>query len=254
MLIACPNCSTRYNIDPGIVGAGGRKVRCSQCGNVWIQKLPDEDQPDAAEDYAAAGQGRIEFGEDEFGDEARDAGPATKPTAPPARRGRASPAPVQDEADFDPDDLDEEEASAGSRFPMFWLGAIAVLMLLGVAVFVFKDQISEMLPATAELYAAIGLENRPPGEVWQIRTKPLEPDPTRDGNIVVAGEVYNTADEDLQIPRMRAIIKDGQGNEVQSWEFSADSVIVLGGDKTTFRTSFRQHPEGQQLEITFVDD
>ncbi|MGB7658350.1 MAG: MJ0042-type zinc finger domain-containing protein, partial [Pseudolabrys sp.] len=31
MLIACPNCSTSYMIDPASLGEAGRTVRCARC-------------------------------------------------------------------------------------------------------------------------------------------------------------------------------------------------------------------------------
>ncbi|HLJ63127.1 MAG TPA: zinc-ribbon domain-containing protein, partial [Stellaceae bacterium] len=37
MILTCPHCSTRYQIDPNLLGAGGRAVRCASCGHTWHQ-------------------------------------------------------------------------------------------------------------------------------------------------------------------------------------------------------------------------
>ena len=37
MIVACPNCTTRFSVKAGTLGAVGRKVRCSKCGKEWIQ-------------------------------------------------------------------------------------------------------------------------------------------------------------------------------------------------------------------------
>lgn len=37
MIITCPNCSTRYNIQPAMLG-GGRGTRCFNCGHSWFQQ------------------------------------------------------------------------------------------------------------------------------------------------------------------------------------------------------------------------
>ncbi len=37
MLISCPNCATRYNLDASYLGEQGRSVRCANCGNTWHQ-------------------------------------------------------------------------------------------------------------------------------------------------------------------------------------------------------------------------
>jgi predicted Zn finger-like uncharacterized protein len=35
MLIVCPSCTSRYNIDDAKIGVDGRKVRCAACGTQW---------------------------------------------------------------------------------------------------------------------------------------------------------------------------------------------------------------------------
>jgi predicted Zn finger-like uncharacterized protein len=40
MQIACPNCSTTYQIAAAAIGAGGRSVRCVRCQSVWFVPSP----------------------------------------------------------------------------------------------------------------------------------------------------------------------------------------------------------------------
>src|SRR5690349_2666699 len=40
MQIACPNCSTAYQIAAQAIGANGRTVRCARCANVWFVQPP----------------------------------------------------------------------------------------------------------------------------------------------------------------------------------------------------------------------
>src|SRR4051812_32609767 len=35
VVIACPNCGTRYQVPYGTLGAAGREVQCAQCGKSW---------------------------------------------------------------------------------------------------------------------------------------------------------------------------------------------------------------------------
>ena len=44
MILNCPACGTRYLIDPAVLGAGGRQVRCARCSDSWHQR-PPEDMP-----------------------------------------------------------------------------------------------------------------------------------------------------------------------------------------------------------------
>ena len=35
VVIACPNCGTRYQVPYGTIGAAGREVQCAQCSKPW---------------------------------------------------------------------------------------------------------------------------------------------------------------------------------------------------------------------------
>ena len=38
MLISCPNCSTNFAVPAKAIGENGKKVKCSKCSHVWLQK------------------------------------------------------------------------------------------------------------------------------------------------------------------------------------------------------------------------
>lgn len=52
MLIRCPKCDVSYEIEPSVVPEDGKKVRCSQCGEVWVCQISDvfESRPPSLED------------------------------------------------------------------------------------------------------------------------------------------------------------------------------------------------------------
>ena len=39
MIITCQSCTTKYSINKKSIGKNGKKVRCSNCGYEWYQKL-----------------------------------------------------------------------------------------------------------------------------------------------------------------------------------------------------------------------
>src|SRR5262245_29718200 len=88
MQIVCPNCATRYDVQPAAIGAEGRSVRCARCRTVWHATPEPEpavvaaadDATSAADAPAAEGGAAGEFdwslGGEEGGDNAAAAGGA----------------------------------------------------------------------------------------------------------------------------------------------------------------------------------
>nr|WP_321980701.1 MJ0042-type zinc finger domain-containing protein [uncultured Cohaesibacter sp.] len=50
MKITCPNCATSYQVPDDYIGAEGRSVRCSSCGETWHAEQTPEPKPEKAPD------------------------------------------------------------------------------------------------------------------------------------------------------------------------------------------------------------
>lgn len=42
MILSCPECSKRYIVAPETFGAESRRVRCANCGHVWLAEAPED--------------------------------------------------------------------------------------------------------------------------------------------------------------------------------------------------------------------
>ena len=41
MIITCPNCKKKFNIDPTLIPEDGRDLKCGSCNYVWLYKIED---------------------------------------------------------------------------------------------------------------------------------------------------------------------------------------------------------------------
>ena len=39
MIITCPNCKKKFNIDPNLISEEGRDLKCGSCDHVWLYKI-----------------------------------------------------------------------------------------------------------------------------------------------------------------------------------------------------------------------
>ncbi len=99
MLVQCPECTTKYNLDESKIGHDGSKVRCSRCQNVFTVFRPAPEKPvtsPASESMSGLA-----------GDDAFDGEPARAP-----QNGKGSPASSRDPFEDDLEAMFMESKSA----------------------------------------------------------------------------------------------------------------------------------------------
>jgi predicted Zn finger-like uncharacterized protein len=135
MRIVCPSCGAAYDVPDSLVPAG-RMVRCVRCGGEWT---PVEAPVAAARPEAPPNE------------------PVASPTKPPDQPTAALPGQSA-----------MERLAANSRAPepglglrLAWGVSLALLLLAGVAAYVWRGPVIAAWPPSAHVYAAFGLYPQP---------------------------------------------------------------------------------------------
>lgn len=233
MILTCPQCATRYQVDANKFPPSGRNVRCAKCGHVWHQLGPESDAEAEAREAVAPRMG-----------EAASAETATAVHAPmrPLR-------PVVQEAGGD-----TARSSSLGRAALVggWLLLVVLVLAIGWAAIALRDNVVTWLPQSASLYAAVGLPVNPRGMDFTgiAYRKQVE-----DGQIVLAvtGNIVNRSTHELTVPPVRVALFDGDKHELYHWTFVAGVTTLKPGETTRFRTRLSSPPAGtHDLEVRFA--
>lgn len=224
MIISCPSCETRYQIDPASLGDEGRNVRCSSCGHRWW--VPRNEQGEET--------GGPVSEETTSTVEQHDAGKKAVDDAPPSSTvsdRAAAEEPTKPNA--------EEQAVAGARKApprrmsmltlSLWAAAVLIVLVLAALVIARRDVVG-VFPQAATIYGAVGLPvaAEPALELRNIRSERVE-----EGGasvLVVRGEIHNLTDRAHEVPSVEVALLDENHTELREARFTpVDAVLEKGG-------------------------
>ncbi len=232
MIVVCPQCNTRYLVDPRALGAGGRRVRCAQCSHTWHHKPP----PEALAELETV---------------------ALPPAPEPAPRV---------EPEFDRPALAEEPEhriqlpalAQPRRRPWVAVGWLVLLAVVGVgaggAVWE-RDAVIRAGPPSARLYALVGLAVPQPGDVRKVTAQARRDEENGVPRLVIEGEVANISPEAQSVPKLKVELTDAGNRVVQSWSFDVSTERLLPGASVPFTTSVvRPSDAATGMSVTFTGD
>ena len=235
MIVVCPECRTRYLVDPRALGASGRRVRCAQCSHTWHHQPPPE---------ALA--------------EAETVAPPPVSEAPP-RAERVEP-------QFERSPIEEEPVrriqlpaiAQPRRRP--WLGVAWVVLLVvvglaaGGAVWE-RDAVIRAWPPSARLYSLFGLAVPQPRDVLKVTAQARRDEENGQPRLVIEGEVANISPDAQPVPKLKVELTDAGNRVVQSWSFDVSTERLLPGASVPFTTSVaRPNETATGMSVTFAGD
>ena len=261
MILTCPECKSRFVVNPTALLPNGRTVRCAKCKHAWFEKKPKEeieiipteetkeasDNSDAASKAAGKDNKENATGEEDF----------DFPISQPRKRKRPIPKGSNLPA------LQNQKYGSGKAG---WISLVVFLTVVISLFLIFQDGITTNWPASKKLYTAIGLENS------EVIAKPELPEiepieerliigglaPRREmingvASLVIAGHVENISDSLQDIPDLRVRLLDERKTVLREWSFQANQTSVNIGEKIEFETSLPNSPsDARDISVTFA--
>jgi predicted Zn finger-like uncharacterized protein len=234
MILTCPACATRYQVDEAKFPSQGRQVRCAKCGHNWHQPGPEPEIVPAPE-------------------------PSSEP-APADVAAAAMPEPVR----IDPPIRSRAPVSAPgprkervSLLPMLgvalgWIGLIAVVLLIGLSAVRYRQEITVIWPQSAGVYNRLGMKVDAQGIDFTQVDYHRE---SEDGQVVLAvtGQIVNHGTRELPVPQIvRVTLSDSSNHELYHWNFTPEAQTLRPGQSIPFLTRLSSPPAtARHLEVRF---
>jgi predicted Zn finger-like uncharacterized protein len=228
MILSCPSCNARFLVNAAALRPDGREVRCGRCRHQWFATPPDEPPAEAAP--------------------VPDAGFTDEPPLSPEPGPPIEPRPI-------PPGSNLPVLARKRRRPIAaaigWALLGLVLVGLGVAV-MERDRIMAMFPESRAVYEGLGFSvpdisaSLKIGDITSSRTM-QEGVPV----LVIEARITNVTGYDQRVPRLRGVLSDAAGRELQAWTFAVSTPTLAPGESTPFRTEVRQ-PAAAATELRLV--
>lgn len=216
MILTCPECATRYLIDPAALLPDGRSVRCAKCNATWLE-APPSDMPK-----------RIEV-------------------EPPPIRLRSLPPGSNLPALSRP-----PERSSGL---VGWLVLLAIVVGIGAGGWFGRGAIVAFWPPATELYALLGVPVQRPATVG-LKIENVHSTTSTDGGttvLVVTGQISNPTHDVKPVPKIRVGLRNAGQQEIYHWVFAADDSQLAPEGKLPFTTKLPGPPaDARDLTVDFV--
>ncbi len=242
MILTCPACATRYEVDAAKFPPQGRQVRCAKCGHNWHQ--PGPGQEIAAEPV-----------------------PIPAPTPEPVAPAPApAPEPIPVVRTESPIRAQVPAAAAAAPKPrvsllpllgvaLGWVGLIGVVLLIGLSAVRYRQEVAVIWPQSAGVYSKLGMPVKTQGIDFTHVDYRRE---SEDGQVVLAvtGQIINNGVRELPVPQtVRVTLSDSGNRELYHWNFTPEAQTLRPGQAISFLTRLSSPPAAaRHLDVRFSKD
>ncbi len=293
MIIACPSCGARFNLDPAKLLPAGRNVRCAKCAHRWRQ-MPER--------HPGAGEEPAQIATPEPPSE--PAPPVAESVPPPPEEAETHPpTPPETPAEMAQSLAAIAEQVTGARpegytvsegklhgspganpiarlarrtppgpitvpprmRPMrpakrssnlgFILIAGLVIGLL-IAAYVFRDVISRTVPGADVIYSLLHLSTDNPAadlEISDFRIDAQEDAQTGKQVLQVQATIFNLSEYPLNMPPLVLSAVTAAGGNLEPMKFRLEERTIEPGQNVKFQITVRDWPPAASYALDWAD-
>jgi predicted Zn finger-like uncharacterized protein len=237
MIVICPLCNTRYQVDPRALGADGRMVRCAHCSHTWHQAPPPGALPPVAETEAPS-----------------------PPPPPPVPPQRPAPPRAAAEATAHEGERGEERIQlpalprrgGGSWVAIGWIVLLLIVVGGAAASVWWRDEIVRRWPAANLIYGKIGLAVPLPHDVLRLEAHARLDGEEGAQRLIIEGSVTNISPVAQPVPKLKVELRDERQQVVESWTFSVSTDRLLPGASVSYTTTKPRNPAAASMAVDFA--
>lgn len=224
MILTCPQCTTRFLLSAQILAPDGRRVKCSNCEEIWFQK-PDPDELAQAENQLPV----------------EDIPESVKPIP----EGSALPT-LQDD-------------DAAPPFALLFLckvrGTLAVaaglFLLIFAVMFLASQPVLAIWPASTPFYKFLGKDVKIPGaglvfDRVEARIDFVGGDKEKIG---LSGQIINLTGERQLVPVIEASLRNKEGDVLRLGLIEPSQSYLEGESNMVFEGAYELPRSGQATDI-----
>ena len=292
MIIACPSCGARFNLDPAKLLPAGRNVRCAKCEHRWRQMpdgyeepaqiatpeplasepLPPEPAPPVAEPdvpppeevethpptppetAAEMAQSLAAIAEQVTG--ARGNGHTVSEAAqkanPIARLARRT---APGPITVPPRMRPMRPAKRSSNLGFILIAGLVIGLL--IAAYVFRGVISRTVPGADVIYSLLHLSTDNPAadlEISNFVAKITRDEKTGHNVIDLTATIFNLSEYPVNVPTLMVIPIDDVDSQMEPLRFRLQELVVEPGQNINFKKSFDNWPPNAASAVLSVAD
>ena len=291
MRTTCPTCETAYTVPDERIGAKGRKVRCTKCGDEWrvmaavdetvVPPLPGPaprseataspavdpfdaaiDERDAvAFDHAAPGPSAdVETATADRVRETAAPGPSIEVAeTEPAPKAKAAALPlgrrvrIRTRRPFSALRAKALTATASRLAPFAGPAIFVAACLVVTSVYVFRQSLVAAAPDLAGLYSAFGAPVNLRGLAFG-RIETLREIDNGQPVLVVEGSITNVTQQLREVPALRFALRGQDTQELYAWSIDPKATTIEAGDTVRFRSRLAAPPDqASEVQVRFVE-